>query len=111
MEKRQKQTREAARIASLTKKVEKLKEYNEGYQQLLRCMDAILYEVGIKYGERHIGSEGTPGVWVMEIPVPDPSKIDPAQVRSAKDGDGYKITVRSIEFVFGERTRKKILGE
>lgn len=94
-----KQTREAARIASLTKKVEKLKEYNEGYQQLLRCMDAILYEIGIKYGERIVGHDGTPGVWAMEIPIPDVSKIKPGQVITERFNDGCRITVRSMEFL------------
>ena len=97
MEKKPK-TREAARIASLTKQVKKLKEYNEGYQQLLRCMDAILYEIGIKYGERIIGSEGTPGVWRMRIPAPDTSKMIPNMVETVREDGEYIVTVRSPEF-------------
>lgn len=91
-----KQTREAARIASLTKQIEKLKQELEGYRQLVQSMDAVLLEIAKKYGE--FPTEGTEApVWYLTFPIPDVSKLRKGQVMTTKDDGEYKVLAMSEE--------------
>lgn len=133
MEKRpkQKQTREAAKIASLFKKkktlnpaqyecmidnmkkrIMQLQAQNsdlqkrldsacdqiKGWEQLVKSMDAILYEIAVKYGEKNVPNEpANPDyvTWDIKIPKPDPAKIRQMQVTTVKKDEEYIIHVRS----------------
>lgn len=96
MEKKPKQTREAARIASLTKQVERLKQELEGYRQLVQSMDAVLLEIAKKYGECPTAGTEAP-VWYLTFPIPDVFKMRKGQVMTAKENGEYKVLAMSEE--------------
>ena len=72
-----------------------------GLDELVKSMDAILYEIAQKYGEPYIDlAEETAArrggctdwrSWMLKIPKPDVSKMLPKQVISFSDGDCYVI--------------------
>lgn len=111
MEKRPK-TREAARIASLTKQIEGLKKTLEGYSQLVQSMDAVLLEIAKKYGECPTASGTGAPVWYLTFPIPDVSKLRKGQVMTAKEDGEYKVLAMSEEAMdaaaklAGEKTKE-----
>lgn len=117
MEKRQKQTREAARIASLFKKkktlnpaqyegmidnmkkrIMQLQAQNKGLRELVASMDAVLLEIAKKYGECPTAGTEAP-VWYLTFPIPDVFKMRKGQVMTTKEDGEYKVLAMSEEAI------------
>ena len=82
-------------IEALRARVQKQEKRIKALRQLTECMDAILKELAIKYGERVQKEESI--CWYLEFPVPDVAKLRFGQVKTCKEDEKYKVCVFSDE--------------
>ena len=83
-------------IEALRARVQKQEKKIEGLLQLVECVDATLKEIAIKYGDP-VTEKDKSVCWDLDFPSPDISKLRYGQVKTAKEGDKYRVCVFSDE--------------